>query len=379
MEYIIKINTELIYHKGEKRIKLAFSYNKELTEIIKNIEGIRWSKTQNSWHIPYTKEAYNKFKKFIEGKAIIILNKDEKKNEEKLENKISKTTICKSISDIEVALKEIDNFKSWLVQKRYSDNTIRTYTEAIKIFFCFFKGKTPAELTNKDIDYFNNHYIISNNYSTSFQNQILNAIKLFYSKTQNYKIEIEKIERPRREHKLPNVLSKKEVSMILNSLRNTKHRTMLSVIYACGLRRSELLNLKPADIESKRGLLLIKNAKGKKDRIVPLSDRLLSILREYYKLYKPKKWLFEGQVPGEQYSAKSLQSVLKQAIAKAGIKKPVTLHWLRHSYATHLLENGTDLRYIQELLGHKSSRTTEIYTHVSTKSLLNIKSPFDSL
>ena len=136
MAYIIKINTELIYHKGEKRIKLSFSYNKELTEIIKNIEGIRWSKTQNSWHIPHTKEAYNKFKKFIEGKAIIILNKDEKKNEEKLENKISKTTICKSISDIEVALKEIDNFKSWLIQKRYSNNTIRTYTEAIKIFFC---------------------------------------------------------------------------------------------------------------------------------------------------------------------------------------------------------------------------------------------------
>ena len=167
--------------------------------------------------------------------------------------------------------------------------------------------------------------------------------------------------------------------MILNAHSNIKHKTMLSMIYSCGLRRSELLHLKPLDIDSKRNIVLIKNAKGKKDRIAPLSPKILELLREYYLVYKPKIWLFEGQSEGQMYSKFSLQSVLKQALKKAGNTKPVTLHWLRHSYATHLLENGTDLRYIQELLGHNSSKTTEIYTLVSTKSLQQIKSPFDDL
>ncbi len=160
---------------------------------------------------------------------------------------------------------------------------------------------------------------------------------------------------------------------------NIKHRTMLSLIYSCGLRCGELLKMKPKDIDSKRMLVMIRLAKGKKDRIVPLSEKVLQLLREYYKRYRPKEWLFEGQKVGEAYSERSLQLVLKHAIEKAGIKKPVSLHWLRHSYATHLLESGTDLRYIQELLGHKSSKTTEIYTHVSTKSIQNIRSPFDDL
>ena len=154
---------------------------------------------------------------------------------------------------------------------------------------------------------------------------------------------------------------------------------MLSLIYACGLRRGELLNLKPFNVDSKRHLLIILNAKGKKDRVVPISDKVITMLREYYKIYKPRTWLFEGQWAGVQYSETSLQEVLKTALYRARIKKPVTLHWLRHSYATHLLEAGTDLRYIQELLGHKSSKTTEQYTHVTEKSLLRIVSPFDNL
>lgn len=154
---------------------------------------------------------------------------------------------------------------------------------------------------------------------------------------------------------------------------------MLSLIYACGLRRSELLNLKPADIDSKRHMLIILNSKGKKDRMVPISDKIIEMLRDYYKAYRPGIWLFEGQTSGDPYSEASLAKVLKNACDKACVRKPVTLHWLRHSYATHLLESGTDLRYIQELLGHKSSKTTEIYTHVSEKSLQKITSPFDTL
>ena len=154
---------------------------------------------------------------------------------------------------------------------------------------------------------------------------------------------------------------------------------MLSLIYSCGLRCGELLALQPVHIDFKRNIVLLKNAKGKKDRIVPLSPKILEMVREYYKVFKPTTYLFEGQIKGKPYDDRSLQQVLKQAIQKSGIRKPVTLHWLRHSYATHLLESGTDLRYIQELLGHNSNKTTEIYTHVSTKSIQQIKSSFDDL
>jgi integrase/recombinase XerD len=192
-------------------------------------------------------------------------------------------------------------------------------------------------------------------------------------------MKVDFIQRPRREKRLPNVLSKNEVKSILEAPTNLKHRAMLSLIYACGLRRSELLNLTLKDILSDRNLLFIRQSKGKKDRVVPISIKLIEMLRDYYKAFKPKTWLFEGQFPNTKYSEMSLAKVLKQSMLKAKVNKNVSLHWLRHSYATHLLESGTDLRYIQELLGHSSSRTTEIYTHVSTRNLQQIRSPFDDL
>lgn len=208
---------------------------------------------------------------------------------------------------------------------------------------------------------------------------MISALKTYFRKLHNRKLEVEKIERPRREHKLPNVLSKEEVKKILDAPANIKHKAMLSLIYACGLRRSELLNLKPGDIDSKRGLRTIRNAKGRKDRVVPVSEKIIELLRNYFKGYRPKVYLFEGQEEASRYSEESLSKVLKNALKSAKINRPATLHWLRHSYATHMLESGVDLRYIQELLGHKSSKTTEIYTHVSIKSLQKIKSPFDDL
>ena len=226
---------------------------------------------------------------------------------------------------------------------------------------------------------FNNEYILEQKLSSSFQNQIVNAIKLYFSSRKGMKLNPELVHRPRREKTLPNVLSKEEVKAILEAPTNLKHRSMLSLIYACGLRRSELLNLTFKDIHSERNLLLIKQSKGKKDRVIRISNKIIYLLRDYYKAYKPKTWLFEGQQVNKKYSERSIQLVLIQAVTKAKIEKPVTLHWLRHSYATHLLESGTDLRYIQELLGHNSSKTTEIYTHVSTRNLQQIRSPFDDL
>jgi len=273
----------------------------------------------------------------------------------------------------------IIRFETWLLSKRYSKSTIKTYCDALRVFFTYHKHISIQRITMQHIIQFNNEYIIGRSLSISYQNQFVNALKLFYLIIQNTNVIIENIARPRREYRLPNVLSKEEVKLILNTHRNLKHRTMLCLLYSCGLRSGELLNLQPIHIDSKRNIILIKQSKGKKDRIVPLSSKILEMLREYYRLYKPQKYLFEGQTIGEQYDSRSLQLVLKQAVQKAGIQKPVTLHWLRHSYATHLLESGTDLRYIQELLGHNSSKTTEIYTHVSTKNIQHIKSPFDDL
>ena len=250
--------------------------------------------------------------------------------------------------------------------------------DAMKHLKYHFK-KSINEISNEDIIDFNVNYILKNKLSATYQNQVVNAIKLFFDKIEGSRILIEEIERPKKAKLLPNVLSKEEVKLILNALVNTKHIAMLSLIYSCGLRRSELINLKPSDIDSNRKIIIIRQGKGRKDRIAPLSEKIIDMLRRYYIGYKPQIWLFEGQIKGTQYDERSLANVLKQALAKTNIKKPVSLHWLRHSYATHLLEAGTDLRYIQEILGHQSSKTTEIYTHVSTKNIQNIKSPFDDL
>ena len=351
-------------HNDKKVIFVKFEKDIQLIQLIKSIPNSGWSPSKIAWYLPKNEINLQILKDKFQDKADIIF---EIKDEPAIENILPET------------ISQIEAFKKWMEHKRYSSSTVKTYVDSIRVFLKCHYPKKAEEITNQDMVVFVNDYIIKNKLSFSYQNQIINGVKLFYREIVKSKIEVEKLERPRREYKLPNVLSKEEVKLIIEAPINLKHRAMLSLIYACGLRRGELLNLKPLDIDSKRMLLLIKNAKGRRDRIAPLSPKIVEMLREYYKLYRPKIWLFEGQNAGEKYSERSIQKVLKQAVKKAGIKKPVTLHWLRHSYATHLLENGTDLRYIQELLGHKSSKTTEIYTHVSTKSIQNIKSPFDDL
>ena len=351
-------------HNNKKVIFIQFEKDLELIQIVKSIPKSRWSPSKTAWFLPKNEINLQILKDKFQDKADIIF---EIKSEPAIENIYPET------------ISQIESFRKWMEHKRYSSSTVKTYVESVRVFLKFHYPKRTHEITNHDMVVFVNEHIIKNKLSFAYQNQIVNGVKLFYREIVKSKIEVEKLQRPRREHKLPNVLSKEEVKQIIEAPTNLKHRVMLSLIYACGLRRSELLNLKPLDIDSKRMLLIIKNAKGRRDRIAPISPKIVEMLREYYKLYRPKIWLFEGQNEGEQYSERSIQKVLKQAIEKVGIRKPVTLHWLRHSYATHLLENGTDLRYIQELLGHKSSKTTEIYTHVSTKSIQNIKSPFDDL
>lgn len=187
------------------------------------------------------------------------------------------------------------------------------------------------------------------------------------------------VKRPRKDKKLPVVLSKEDIAKILSSVDNIKHKAILMLVYSAGLRVGEVVKLKPDDIDSKRMLIHIKGAKGRKDRYTLLSETALEMLRKYWRDYKPDKWLFEGSRDGRYLSTRTVQAIFEHARERAGAKKDVTVHSLRHSFATHLLEGVTDLRYIQELLGHASSKTTEIYTHVSSKSLGKIKNPLDTL
>src|SRR5690606_15299778 len=186
------------------------------------------------------------------------------------------------------------------------------------------------------------------------------------------------IGRPQKEKRLPSVLSEVDISKLIHATSNLKHKAILVTIYSCGLRLSEVLNVKIADVMSDKNILMVRQGKGKKDRSTVLSDRTIALLRKYYLEYRPKEYLFEGQ-HGGRYSARSVQNILKAAMRQANLRKYASVHTLRHSFATHLLENETDLRYIQALLGHSSSRTTEIYTHVSTKNLRKVKSPLDNL
>ena len=345
----MKWEAKLIRHRGEYRIAIYFEKNKELIARIKQLPGVRWSATMIAWHLPDTDQYRERFKlppRFVQNP---------------------------------IHTQKIEEFEQWMRSKRLSESTVNSYSEALKTFLAYYNEKAIEEIDNQDLIRFNNEYILQKGLSSSYQNQLVNGVKKFYTTIEHRKMDVSLIHRPKKEKTLPNVLSKEEVKMILEAHTNIKHKVMLCLIYSCGLRRSELLHLKPSDIDSKRGIVIIRQAKGKKDRIAPLSEKILVQLREYYKLYKPMTWLFEGQMEGEQYDERSLASVLKQALAKVKITKPVSLHWLRHSYATHLLETGTDLRYIQELLGHRSSKTTEIYTHVSTRELQKIKSPFDDL
>jgi integrase/recombinase XerD len=214
------------------------------------------------------------------------------------------------------------------------------------------------------------------NISPSQQNQRISAIKFYFERVLHREKEYYTIDRPRKERKLPDVLSKEEIAAMIRSTENKKHKCLIAVIYSCGLRRSEAINLRIDDIDSKRMQVKIRGAKGRKDRYVPLAGKTLTYLKEYYKNDRPKVFLFEGN-PEEKCSATSIYNVIKNTAKKAGICKRVYQHILRHSFATHNLEQGMDLRFIQELLGHESSKTIEIYTHVSQKDLQMFKNPFD--
>ncbi len=352
-------------HREHEQIAIQFGYNNDIKASIKTISDVKWSKTHKTFYLPYSLKNEATLLQHIKNKSWSVANLLPKKRN-------LHTVIIPQ--KIQVDLKR---FKRWLEEKRYSENTINTYVEVTCFFVKYCILINDFNYRKRLIEQFNYDFIVQKNKSISYQNQCINGIKK-YLEYKNIEIESFAIERPKKERKLPVVLSMFEVKLLLENTTNLKHKTLLSILYSGGLRIGEALQLTLSDIDSKRMLIHIKNAKGKKDRYTLLAPSFLTLLRTYYKQYKPAYYLFEGK-NNAKYTATSAQKILKKSLQKAGIHKAVTLHTLRHSFATHLLENGTDIRYIQELLGHSSPKTTMIYTHVSNKKLSNIKNPFENL
>lgn len=271
----------------------------------------------------------------------------------------------------------LQRYRERLLVQRYSHNTAKSYTHAFRDFLVYAAPRLPLDLDQAAIEAYLVHLIRVKSISESYQNLIINAIKFYYEAVEGRPRTYYQLPRPRRHEPLPKVLDQAEVQAMLTRTANLKHRCMLMLLYGGGLRLGEVLGLTLADLDLARQTIHIRRGKGKKDRSVPLPARLLPLLTRYQAQYAPLTFLFEGQTVGEPYSARSLQQVVKQAAARAGISRPVTAHMLRHSYATHLLEAGTDIRYIQEMLGHNSIKTTERYTHVATHQ--RPTSPLDRL
>lgn len=372
------IRSITLYHlmiQDQKMIGIKFMPDKLVQALIKSLPGPKWSQRHNMAYIPNTKEnlgiIYNTFR----GMVWINYNRFFANKPLNTYNEVVDVAWYRQrmpIADYRYCPEE---YLLKLELKRYANSTVRTYVSFFEMFINHYKHKDLHTIDESDIRAFLQQ-LIQRNVSNSYLNQAINAIKFYYEVVMDMPNRFYEIERPRREYKLPKVISKEEVLSIIANANNLKHKCIISLLYSSGLRRSELLNLKPTDVDSKRMLVRVVAAKGNKDRHTLLSTTVLEDLREYYKEWKPQIYLFEGR-KANRYSAESVLKIVKMSAKKAGVAQTVTPHVLRHSFATHLLESGVDLRQIQVLLGHGSSKTTEIYTHVATNTFNNIKNPLD--
>ncbi len=355
----------------KKCIGLQFSTNKVIQALVDTLPNVDWSQEFGMFYVPNNKVNLELIFKTFNGVAWVngnfffaekVINSDNPLlNLERYRNRVPKEGFkyCPEAYLLKLEL------------KRYSDNTVRNYVSKFEAFINHYHHLDPINLNEIDVRKYLQK-LIQEGKSNSYVNLTINSIKFFYEIVHGMPNRFYSIERPRKVKQLPEVLSKVEIMKIINSTNNIKHKCIVSLLYSSGLRRGELINLNVTDIDSKRMVVKINNAKGNKDRISILSPSILKDLREYYVEYRPSKYLFEG--PKEtKYSVTSILSIIAAASGKAGIYKKVTPHMLRHSFATHLLENGTDIRHIQLLLGHSSTKTTEIYTHVANRSFMEIK------
>ena len=335
-------------HREAEVIKLEFAFDNELIKIIKSHNG-RWSKTLNGWYLPKSKP--------------LLL-------------KLLKQAAALKGTDLERP--EIKEMVRRLELKSYSPNTINSYKNSLNLFIDHFYPRSIKDITRQEIEDYLLVLVKNKGYSETAVHSIINAIKFYYEQVFGHPKEFYNIERPKKPLQQPPVYSENEVRKIFDAVENQKHKAILMIGYAAGLRVSEIVNLRLKDIDSDRMVILVKSAKGKKDRTVMLSKKLLNVLRQYFSVYRPKEFLFEGN-GGSKYSTRSIQKILTDAKHKAGIKKQGSMHALRHSFATHLLEGGTSLNIIQKLLGHNDLKTTLRYTHVSKTFFEKVESPLDRL
>jgi site-specific recombinase XerD len=290
----------------------------------------------------------------------------------------AKESSLKLVPTREMHLLALRAYVEMLRLKNYSENTIRNYRNWFSFFLRYFEDTKPSAISKNEILDFLVEFRKSGHWSATSQNQLINAIKFFYEKLLKRPREEYDLPRAKKLQQLPSVFSESEVLAIIKAAENLKHKTILCLAYSGGLRISEIENLKIRDIDSKRMVITLRQAKGRKDRQVMLSEKLLIMLRAYFKKYSPKTWMFEGR-RGERYSKRSISQVMIDCKQKAGVHKKGGIHSMRHSFATHLMESGTDILVIKELLGHNSLRTTMSYTHVSKKHISKIQSPLDKL
>lgn len=403
MQNKISLLVEKSLHKGQNVWLLKFSYDKQLIERLRAAVSIRWSKTHSCWYGAGTEAFLEKLRE------VAAVNADTGKYDAQkplpsatispakpppaayagqLPGKMPSVPAPPTINEMqnarrdlpEAALKDLRNWCEYLQGRQYATKTIQVYGQALHQFLIWLGDEHHKEVRKEDVNNYMHYLVHNKNISRSYQNQVVNAIKSFYSHILSIHLSPDMIERPRREYHLPQFLTREEVSQVFHTLGNFKHRAMISLVYACGLRLGEIIRIRLVDIDASQRLLMIRHSKGNKDRMVPLPESILLLLNDYAQAYKPKHYLFEGQLNGQPYSERSVQQVFKGAVRKSGIRKQdATLHWLRHSYATHLLEMGTNLRDLQVLLGHKNIKTTEGYTHISSTKFRHIVSPFDVL
>ena len=361
--------------KDQKMIGIKFSPDKLIQNLIKGLPDPKWSKQYNMAYIPNTKEnmgiLFNTFKGIIWiNYNKFYSNKPVSTNNEKVDVQWFRNR--KTVPEYRLCPEE---YLLKLELKKYANSTVKTYVTFFEMFINHYKESKLETIDESDIRAYL-QFLIHKNVSNSYLNQVINSIKFYYETVLGMPNRFYEIERPRPKHKLPKVISKEEIIALIENTSNLKHRCIIKLLYGSGLRRSELINLKIKDIDSKRMLVRVEDTKGNKDRYSLLSESALKDLRIYYKEWKPQKYLFEGR-KASKYSAVSVLTIVKNAATKAKITQKVTPHVLRHSFATHLLESGVDLRQIQVLLGYGSSKTTEIYTHVATNTFKQIKNPLD--
>ena len=344
-------------HYKKNVIFVFFPFNKMLQkELREKFPTAKWSMSKKCWYLPDTNAVRNEISM-------------------KPKTEVGKAVISQIHSVNQAALQRMHET---LLLKAYSPNTIKTYCVEFSQLLYLLKDMPVDSLTPERLRSYFLYCIKTLKLSENMIHSRLNAIKFYFEQVLNREKMFLEIPRPKKKMILPKVMDKGDISKIFAHVDNLKHLMMLKLCYGMGLRVSEIVNLKISDIDSGRMVVHIEAAKGKKDRCVTLPSSILDDLRKYYLAYSPKKYLFEGQ-NGGQYAIRSAQAVFKSAMQKAKINKSVGIHGLRHSYATHLLESGTDMYFIQKLLGHKDIKTTEIYAKVSNRQLGNIKSPLDDL